>query len=118
LQSGDMLYVPPRRNEVVVLGAVAQPGILEFSPGATIADYIGRAGGYSRNADRNDVMVLKARLGSRLGARDVRTLEPGDRIVVPFREQRTLLERVQTVQGVMTTVSGFVVTVLAIQRLF
>lgn len=118
LQSGDMLYVPPRRNEVVVLGAVAQPGILEFSPGATIADYIGRAGGYSRNADRNDVMVLKARLGSRLDASDVRTLGPGDRIVVPFREPKTFLERVQTVQGVMSTFSGLVVTIIGLERLW
>ena len=45
-------------------------------------------------------------------------LEPGDRIVVPFKEPRTLLERVQTVQGVMTTVSGFVVTIIGLERLW
>lgn len=117
LQAGDFLYVPPRRNEVVVLGAVAQPGILSYEPGAPVSSYVSRAGGFTRSADRGDMAVLKAKLGTRIDARDVRVLEPGDRIVVPFKEPKTFLERIQTVQGVMTTVSGFVVTIIGIERL-
>ncbi len=117
LQSGDLLYVPPRRDQIVVLGAVSHPGILAFTPGASIDDYVAQAGGYSRKADRDDVLVLKAKLGNRLSRSDVRILEPGDRIVVPFNEPRTFLERLQTVQGVVTTVSGLVLTIVGLERL-
>jgi hypothetical protein len=45
-------------------------------------------------------------------------VEPGDRIIVPYREHRTLLERVQTVQGVLTTITGTILSFLAFKQLF
>jgi protein involved in polysaccharide export with SLBB domain len=118
LRSGDVLTVPERRNEVTVLGAVGRPGIVSFVPGQPLSHYVAVAGGFIREADRRDVTVLRPRSGARLGARDVRAVEPGDRIIVPYREHRTLLERVQTVQGVLTTITGTILSFLAFKQLF
>jgi protein involved in polysaccharide export with SLBB domain len=118
LRSGDVLTVPERRNEVTVLGAVARPGIVSFVPGQPLSHYVTVAGGFVREADRGDLTVLRPRSGARLGWRDVQAVEPGDRIIVPYREHRTVLERVQTVQGVLTTISGTVLAILAFRQLF
>lgn len=114
LRSGDVLTVPRRTSGVIVLGAVAQPGIVGYEPDRGVGHYVSLAGGYSRRADRNDAVVLKAKLGTRVDAREVSTLEPGDQIIVPFRQRRTFLETVQTTQGIVATVTGFVLTTIAL----
>lgn len=118
LQDGDELFVPERRDEVVVLGAVVQPGILNYQAGLPIEHFIQMAGGYSRRADKNDMVVIKAKLGSRLHPDDVTFIEPGDRIIVPFKEPMTFLERVQTTQGVVSTISGLILTIVGLERLW
>jgi polysaccharide biosynthesis/export protein len=118
LLHGDVLRVPEKRSEIAVLGGVRRPGIVAHVPGASLDHFIGLVGGYSSRADRRNIVILKARSGTRLSPEDVTTLEPGDRIIVPFREPRTLLEHLQTVQGVVTTVAGVVLTVMAVERVF
>lgn len=118
LEAGDRLYVPEQRFEVSVLGAVIQPGIVPFTEGQDLDYYISTAGGYSQDADRGDVMVLKNRTGSRLRSGEVMALEPGDRIIVPFRNHLTLLERMESVQTVFGAIAGFVLTFVGIQQLF
>lgn len=118
LRSGDMLTVPSRRTGITVLGAVVRPGIIAYEPGRSVQDYVRLAGGYSRRADREDVTVLKGELGTRVDPRDVRTLSAGDQIIVPFQNQRrTTLEILQTTQSVIASVSGFVLTILALESL-
>lgn len=118
LRSGDVLTVPERRNEVTVLGAVVRPGIVSFVPGQPLSHYVGVAGGFSKEADRGDLMVLRPKTRARLNWRDVEVVEPGDRIIVPYRERRTVLERVQTFQGVLGTISGTILSILAFRQLF
>jgi polysaccharide export outer membrane protein len=118
LRDGDRLLVPPRRNEVVVIGAVMNPGMVPFEPGQPIDHYVGLTGGYSRRADRGDVSVLRGPRGHRLTRSDVVAVAAGDQIVVPFEEPKTFLERVQTVDGIVGTVSGFILAVVALDRLW
>lgn len=118
LESGDVLTVPERRDEIVILGAVTQPGIVDFTRGRGVDHYVALAGGYTRRADRGDVVVLKSKLGTRLGIREAGQLDPGDKIIVPFKEPLRLLERLQTTQAIIGTVSGFVLTILTLERLF
>jgi polysaccharide export outer membrane protein len=117
LRNGDVIWIPERRNEVLVMGAVARPGIVQYVPGETVEDYVERAGGYTRRSDRDDLTVLRAREGTRLSRKDVTYLEPGDRVIVPFREPQTFVQRMQTVQSVVSTVSGLVVTIIGLERL-
>lgn len=117
VRAGDVLNVPEARNQVTVLGAVHTPGILPFRPGMPVTYFIRLAGGYSRRADASDVRVLKARQGTPMHWRDVTELEPGDTVIVPFRDRRNWLETLQTAQAVITTVSGIVFGLIALRSL-
>jgi polysaccharide export outer membrane protein len=117
VRAGDVLNVPEARNQVTVLGAVHTPGILPFRPGMPVTYFIRLAGGYSRRADASDVRVLKARQGTPMHWRDVTELEPGDTVIVPFRDRRNWLETLQTAQAVITTVSGIIFGLIALRSL-
>ncbi|HEX8692070.1 MAG TPA: SLBB domain-containing protein [Longimicrobium sp.] len=118
LQSGDVLTVPVRRTGVTVLGAVLQPGIVPYAPGRDVHYYVNLAGGYSRRADWKDTEVLRARSGSRADLREVRAVDAGDQIVVPFARRRDPLQTLQTLQGVVTVVTGLLLTAFSIERIF
>lgn len=118
LRSGDVLSVPRRRDDVVVLGAVARPGIVDYAPGEKVEAFVQAAGGYSSRADKHDVTILKAKLGTRASIRDVKTIEPGDQIIVPFKERHTFGERIQTAAGLTTALSGIILTIYGLGRLW
>jgi protein involved in polysaccharide export with SLBB domain len=117
LESGDLLHIPERRGEVAVIGAVMRPGLVRHAQGLTVDQYVNLAGGYLRRAAWKDATVLRANSGARLSVREVSRIEPGDRIVVPFRERRTLLERLQTTQTITAIVSGLILTIVTLSRL-
>ncbi|MBW3654540.1 MAG: SLBB domain-containing protein [Gemmatimonadetes bacterium] len=116
LRSGDVLTIPERRTEVAVLGAVRTPGLVQFRPGMPASHYIRLAGWYTRRADWRDAVVLRAKLGTPVQASEVDELEAGDVIVVPFRERRTVLERLATTQAVASIASGLLFTFLGLSQ--
>ncbi|MDB4917878.1 MAG: Periplasmic polysaccharide export protein, partial [Gemmatimonadetes bacterium] len=115
VESGDVLTVPVRRTGVTVIGAVITPGIVQYAPGRSADDYVNLAGGYQRKADRPNGMVLKARLGNRTDVRDVKSIDAGDQIIVPFQPPTHYL---QTAQQIIGTVTGIFVSIYTIQQLF
>lgn len=117
LQPGDVLHVPEHRNDVAVIGAVARPGLVVYTPGLSVDQYANRAGGYLRRAAWKDATVLRASTGARLSAREAGSVQPGDRIVVPFRERRTFAERLLTVQAVTGIISGLLITIITARSL-
>ncbi len=117
LRSGDLLSIPERRTEVAVLGAVRTPGLVQYTPGMPPSHFVGLAGWYTRGADWRDAVVLRAKLGTPIPARDVGELEPGDAIVVPFRERRTVLERLATTQAVAGITSGLIFTIIGLTQI-
>lgn len=118
LEAGDRLSVPRRRDEVTVLGAVGSPGIVRFSPGQGVNYFVALAGGYTNRSDRGDVVVLKAKLGTQVEAREVRVVRAGDTIIVPFEEERRFVDRVRDVNAVLTPIATLIVTVLALSQYF
>ncbi|HYW06372.1 MAG TPA: SLBB domain-containing protein [Longimicrobium sp.] len=118
LRGGDALYIPERREEVVVLGAVIRPGLVQYSPELGVQGFVNRAGGFTSRADWRESVVLRASTGARIPVRDVQRVEPGDRIIVPFRARRTVLERVATVQAVTAIFAGVATSVAVILALF
>jgi polysaccharide biosynthesis/export protein len=118
VMGGDELVVPERRDQVMVLGAVVQPGILSYWPGHSPREYVAFAGGFTQRAAIRDVVVLKARLGTRVYLDNETEVEPGDRIIVPFREARTFMDYLNTTHGVVNTISGIVLTVVGLERLW
>jgi protein involved in polysaccharide export with SLBB domain len=116
LRPGDVLTVPKRRDEVTILGAVPRPGLVQFTPGMRPAHFIALAGGYTSNADRGDAVVVRANSAARLDASDIRSVGPGDAIIVPYKERRDYMRILQTTSSLMTTVAGLILAFMAITR--
>ncbi|MCX8023526.1 MAG: SLBB domain-containing protein [Syntrophorhabdaceae bacterium] len=102
LEDGDSLFIPTKNNVVNVTGAVMSQGSYIYSGELTYRDYIERAGGFSRFADPANIFVLKvdgtamrvpggfinwnpsrSRWELTAFGEEIKTIEPGDTIVVP-----------------------------------
>jgi polysaccharide biosynthesis/export protein len=60
LQDGDTLFIPKKPQEVLVVGEIYSPGAQIFLPEMTVKDYIGRSGGATKYADKDQVFVVQA----------------------------------------------------------
>jgi polysaccharide biosynthesis/export protein len=93
LEDDDRFVVPPRPSTVNVLGAVYNQNSFVYEPGQRIGDYLRRAGGFTRSADKGRVFVIRAdgsvvpkqdhAYGLFKPAFETGRLNPGDAIVVP-----------------------------------
>jgi protein involved in polysaccharide export with SLBB domain len=108
LENGDNLYIPQKNNIVNVSGAVMAQGTYLHSDGLNYKDYIEKSGGYTRFADEKNIFVLKVD-GSAMKIpggmfnwsssrsrwevagfeEEIKTIEPGDTIVIPEKLQAT-----------------------------
>lgn len=100
LRAGDVVLIPNILDKkVFVLGEVSRPHTLVLRPGVTLLEAIAQAGGFTRDAKKTTVMVVRGGLGDPTlmtvdvdklttggGPRDL-SLEPGDVVYVP----RTLI---------------------------
>lgn len=92
LENNDSIYVPPMSTTVGVFGAVYRPASFNIGNGRRplkVKDYIDRAGGTLRAADRGGVFVVRASgdvISKKRGALDARVM-PGDVIFVPVKTQ-------------------------------
>ncbi|NLL48213.1 MAG: hypothetical protein GX249_06485 [Firmicutes bacterium] len=101
LQGGDVIMVPRSDRSVLVLGQVRQPGYYEFSKGQTLMDLIGRAGGFTVDAEPAKVVVTREtaegvitesiNLDLRTGAIENKTLSGGEIITVPESSRMVLV---------------------------
>lgn len=94
LRGGDQLVIPRLRQEVMVLGEVQSATSQLFQPGMSRDEYIAQSGGYTRQADKHRVYVVRAdgRVAdsghgwfSGHGGAEIR---PGDAVVVPLDAER------------------------------
>ncbi len=97
LENGDRLLVPSRPSTVAILGAVYNKNSFLYRRGERVDGYLKRAGGPTRDADRDRMFLIRAD-GSVLSRQSVKglwnggfsslLLMPGDAIVVPERLNR------------------------------
>lgn len=93
LENGDRILVPSKPSTISVLGSVYNPNAFIYRADARVSDYLGRAGGPTRNANtewtyliRADGSVVNRHQQSSFGMNggfDEAYLTPGDVIVVP-----------------------------------
>ncbi len=106
LEEGDILAIPRKNSVVNVLGAVMSRGSFIYSKEFDHKNYIDIAGGFTNNADTDNVYVLKVdgtamRLSNGYfnwnmskarwdveGFGEIKEIEPGDAIVVPEKFTR------------------------------
>lgn len=102
LRSGDLIDVPPQKDFVSVLGEVAAPGNVYHRPELGIDAYISLAGGYSSNADRGKVRVIRVASGEWVEKGDAGPLQSGDTIWVPEKPDRDYWGIFRDTLGVVT----------------
>ncbi|MEP7007829.1 MAG: SLBB domain-containing protein [Sphingomonas bacterium] len=95
LENNDRIYVPPRPTTVGVFGAVYRPAsfLIDGTEPLRVRDYIQKAGGPLRAADRGTMFVVRANgevLTKHNGALSARVL-PGDVIFMPVKTQSSSL---------------------------
>ena len=57
VQSGDLINIAMEPQIIQVIGEVNVPGFYKFQPKKRISDIIKLSGGFSQNAERNDVYI-------------------------------------------------------------
>lgn len=102
LENGDRLYIPSRPLTVNVMGNVFEQTSFIFQEDFRTGDYLKKAGGPTRDADRGHTFVIRAdgsvvskSFSSPLFAKSFESLQvyPGDTIVVPTLLNRSTLLR-------------------------
>ncbi len=99
LQDGDVLDIPKRPQEVLVLGEVHSSGAQIHLEGMMVGDYIARSGGITKNADKDQVYVLQAdgfaysSDSPSVGDVERVKLRAGDSIIVPQKVERHAVMR-------------------------
>ncbi len=88
LYSGDEIYVPATSGSVYILGRVERPGLLSYEKEEKLGDYVRRAGGYSADAGRGSVKILKSVSGGWVKAGSGSRVDAGDVILVPRKKGR------------------------------
>lgn len=94
LQNGDTLTIPTIPQAVSVFGEVQFPTSHLHQPGLTVDDYLERSGGPTRQADENQVYIVKADGSVMLPERSrwfggrSQQLAPGDTIIMPIDVDR------------------------------
>ncbi len=82
LEDGDSIYIPPTPNTVQVVGAVCNPGAIQYVEGKDVQYYIKAVGGFTQDADKKSVYVVTPAGFVKKGNVEVKC---GDTIVVPPR---------------------------------
>ena len=92
LENGDRLFVPSRPSTVNVIGTVFEQSAFLYEEDLRVGDYLKKAGGTARSADRSHMFVVRAdgSVVSRTATSalfghgfDALPMYPGDTLVVP-----------------------------------
>jgi polysaccharide biosynthesis/export protein len=117
LLDGDTLSVPEPPQSVLVIGAVRNSTSVQFKEGAGIDYYINRVGGFSKEADKNEAHLVKADGSAISSFTNIRTIEPGDVVIVPPKEEEKI-RWMGTVRDIATIVGAALLGVAALVAIF
>jgi len=112
----DEIFVPLQRRIVNVFGQVANPGYVAYLGGMDSRYYIDKAGGFSKEADRQKVRILKRNTNAWLAPGET-ALEPGDQIFVTRLVRRPASVYWTAFRDVLQTTAGLATVVLLYRQL-
>ncbi|WP_017348456.1 polysaccharide biosynthesis/export family protein [Pantoea sp. A4] len=81
LEDGDVVSIPEKTSLVMVHGEVLFPNAVSWEKGLSPDDYIKKCGGLTQKASNSKVIVIRQN-GESEDAEDVKTLQPGDELMV------------------------------------
>jgi len=115
--AGDQLEIPADPKVVSVFGQVYNPNNYQFVKGATVEEFLGKSGGFTRDAEDADIYILKAdgtvisrtmADGMFFGRFMDKELESGDSLVVPQKLERVAW--IRDIKDITTIVSQVAMT--------
>ncbi|MCH7914125.1 MAG: SLBB domain-containing protein [Deltaproteobacteria bacterium] len=83
LQDGDTIKVPQIPSTVMVMGSVRNPTAVLHQEDKDVQYYLNRAGGLTPEAASKEMYLLKGDGSAIAGFMSLRSIEPGDVIIVP-----------------------------------
>jgi protein involved in polysaccharide export with SLBB domain len=92
LRDNDAINIPIQAKTVRVSGQVVNPGLLNWEQGQNYLFYVERAGGFSYNAQKSRIRVIRASTGSWLKPDKKTIINLGDTIFVPEKPERDYWE--------------------------
>jgi len=117
LVDGDSLEVPEPPASVYVLGAVRTSTSVLWTEGASAEYYVNRVGGFTKEADKKELHIVKADGSAMSSFTSLRTIEPGDTIVVPPKQEEKI-RVLPTIRDVVQTVGAALLSFAALAVLF
>ncbi|MCC7431532.1 SLBB domain-containing protein [bacterium] len=88
LRDKDIVTIGFVRRTVRVTGQVNNPGLVNFEPEKGYKYFISKAGGFTENARKNKVKVIRSKNGVWLDADEIDFLEEGDTVFIPENPER------------------------------
>jgi protein involved in polysaccharide export with SLBB domain len=118
LKDGDFVSIGSRVNTIYIFGQVVKPGHYAYVPGKNFNSYIAEAGGYTSEARKGDLRIIKANTRQWLEPSET-SVEEGDYIWVPkepYRPSGYYLQLTTQVFGILGAVGTLVLLVFQITK--
>jgi len=116
LLNGDLLTIPRALHVVRVSGAVRDPGFVKHEQGADVEHYLALAGGYTSEAYKSRVRIVKSQSGSRVRPSKDVAIEPGDTVWVPRTPDRDWWEITKEVLIALAQVATIYLVIDSVNR--
>lgn len=124
VQEGDIIRIPKRLETVQVSGSVLYPTTVKYGKGMNFSDYISQSGGFTTQSLRKSSYIKYPngnvdRTRRYLFFNVYPRVEPGSEIFVPVRAAPVLnpQQTISTATGLLSSVMGLIVTILAFRSL-
>lgn len=117
LEQGDHLTVPKQPSSVLVIGSVRNPAAVVYEAGRDVEYYLNRAGGLNKEADKDELHVVKADGSAVAGFLKLRKVEAGDIIVAPAKVEAKV-RTLPAVKDIATILGQFALTAGVLGALF
>lgn len=115
LRDGDIIEIPTLTPTVNVIGKVMYPGLVKYEPSENFEYYIREVGGYSWNARKSRMLLVKADSGVWVKLKSNTKIEIGDTIFIPekretdwwlsFKDVLMVVSQLATIFAVIISVS-------------
>jgi len=89
LMDGDSLIIPQHNGVIQIIGEVNRPGLVQYDKKKPFRIYIENAGGYTKNADKNNITIIFANGDVRIKKRFLHPkIGEGTTIIVHLKEKQ------------------------------
>jgi polysaccharide biosynthesis/export protein len=117
LEEGDRLSIPKQPSSVLVIGSVRNPTAVVHEDNRDVEYYLNRAGGLTKEADKEELHLVKADGSAVAGFLKLRKVEAGDIIVAPAKVEAKV-RTLPAIKDIATILGQFALTVGVLGALF